>query len=220
MVERYESDLTRKEKRHLEAQKIKSLPWKKKIEYLWTYYKFVLVIAAAVVLLVSAAVTMYRNAVQNPVFSMVIVDADRQDEEKVQKLESELEECIRLEGRHDVIRIDTSASSGDESAQTIKTIIAISPMEDNDLAVCDAETYSKFHSQGAFADWRDILGEDYEKYEPYIVQGALDLSKSSNWVKLGLTQYEPVLAGVPARSEHQENVKKVVEYLFQVCERW
>lgn len=44
MEQKHESDLTRKEKRELEIQKIKSLKSKKKLEYLLTYYRSVLLI--------------------------------------------------------------------------------------------------------------------------------------------------------------------------------
>lgn len=44
MEQKHESDLTRKEKRELEIQKMKSLKSKKKLEYLLTYYRSVLLI--------------------------------------------------------------------------------------------------------------------------------------------------------------------------------
>ena len=41
MQKKHESDLTRKEKWQLEREKVASMSWKKRIEYFFTYYKWV-----------------------------------------------------------------------------------------------------------------------------------------------------------------------------------
>ena len=74
MERKHESDLTNKEKRQLEWSKIKSLTWSQRLEYFWTYYKFVLVILAGVVMLGSIAWTVYDGARTETTISIGVVD--------------------------------------------------------------------------------------------------------------------------------------------------
>ena len=37
--EKHETDLTRAERRQLEKEKLQSMDWKHKLEYIWDYYK-------------------------------------------------------------------------------------------------------------------------------------------------------------------------------------
>lgn len=62
MEQKHESDLTRKEKRELEIQKIKSLKSKKKLEYLLTYYRSVLLIVIIGIFMISMLIPVFQNA--------------------------------------------------------------------------------------------------------------------------------------------------------------
>ena len=52
MEKRYESDMTRKEKRQNELKKLKSMTFKQKAAYIWEYYKgvFAGIIIACVII--------------------------------------------------------------------------------------------------------------------------------------------------------------------------
>ena len=55
------------------------------------------------------------------------------------------------------------------------------------MMFCGEETYKKYKQQEAFLSWKEILGDDYSKYEEYMTDdGRLDLEKMS---KLGEIQY-------------------------------
>ena len=85
MGEKYESDLSRQEKLEQQWKTIRSLKGKKKLEYLWSYYKVILVILLAVILVVYTAGVMIRNGKENTVLSIVIVDAEKNDDEADRK---------------------------------------------------------------------------------------------------------------------------------------
>ena len=45
-----------------------------------------------------------------------------------------------------------------------------------DMMFCGEETYKKYKQQEAFLSWKEILGDDYSKYEEYMTDdGRLDL---------------------------------------------
>ncbi|MDU5109914.1 MAG: hypothetical protein E6248_05675 [Clostridium sp.] len=211
---KHESDLTKKERYYLEIKKIKSLSGKKKIEYLWSYYRFVLAILFVILLIGISIGTMYKNSQRNTLMSIVIVDANQEKFEEVEELKRNILESIGNRGKHDEVVIDISASSSDDSAATIKTIISISSMGENDIVICNEETYKKFKAQGAFANWVDVLGEDYSKYEKYIYNDEFDLSLSDKWLKSEITSYSPVYACVLSKASNKENIKNVIEYFF------
>lgn len=66
MEQKHESDLTRKEKRELEIQKIKSLKSKKKLEYLLTYYRSVLLIVIIGIFMISMLIPGLSKCTKEP----------------------------------------------------------------------------------------------------------------------------------------------------------
>ena len=62
MEKRYESDMTRKEKRQNELKKLKSMTFKQKAAYIWEYYKgvFAGIIIACVIISMTSRWKLYR----------------------------------------------------------------------------------------------------------------------------------------------------------------
>ena len=77
MEKKHESDLTPAERRKERLETIRRLKGKARLEYIWEYYRFLLVFVIAAVLVISTVVTMIRGAQQNIVLSIAIVDADQ-----------------------------------------------------------------------------------------------------------------------------------------------
>ena len=78
MEKKHESDLTPAERRKERLETIRRLRGKARLEYIWEYYRFLLVFVIAAVLVISTAVTMIRNSRENIVLSIAVVDADKQ----------------------------------------------------------------------------------------------------------------------------------------------
>lgn len=191
----YESDMTRKEKFLWEVEKLRMLKGRARVEYLWAYYRFVFVIIAVVLLLATAVITMAGNAAKEPVLSIVIVDADRSAADAEEKLQELLEKELGVKEEKKNVVINTSVSDSAESAENIKTIISLSPIEENDVVICGSETYKKFEEMGVFE------GEPTE------------LSDNVLWEELGLTRYPEVYACVLKSSENKENAVKALQFL-------
>ena len=215
MDKKYESDLTGKEKCELEFKKLKTLKGRKHIQYLWNYYKVVPVIVVVLIFVFAAGLTMYRNLQREPVLAMVIIDADRESAQRYDKLEEQLLAVLAPSIKGAEVLIDTAASSREDANEVMNTTIKLSVAEDNDLVVCNQETYNKFQGEGAFADWKEVLGQkEYEKYLPYIKDGMLDLSLSQKWRDGEYVEYTPAYMCVLNHSERWDGVNKVVEYFF------
>lgn len=214
MDKKYESDLTSKEKQELEIAKLKNLKGKKRIQYLWNYYKFVLAIVMVLILVFSAGLTIYRNLQRKPVLAMVIIDADRADTRKYDELEQQLLKALNPSQKGAEVLVDTAASSREDANSVMNTTIKLSIAEENDVVICNQETYHKYQQEGAFTDWEEVLGDQYKNYLPYMKDGMLDLSLSQTWNSGGYAVYAPAYMCVLSHSKRQDAVNTAVAYFF------
>jgi len=215
MEQKYESDLTKKEKRQLEWQKIKGMGVKDKLEYFWMYYKHVLVLLFSIVMLCSLFWTMHKNRNINYILNLVVVDAYYETTEPVEALREELLTLLGTGDKNEMVSMDLSASSSEEDYNAAMKMMVLLAAADVDIFICRDDVYKGIHLDDAFIPWEEVLGEDYEKYESYITDGYLDFSKSEKWKEYGLTIYDPACAGVLHSAKNMENIKKVVEYFFE-----
>lgn len=213
MEVKHESDLTGKEKRSLEIQKIRNMSWGKRLPYLWTYYKYWLLGLIIVGVFLWFGITVYRNAQKTELLSIVVMDARMENDEGEEQLQSDLLKAIGTGNKNEIIAMDTTVSSGDDYASVIKRTTALETGT-SDVLVCGESAYDQYEEKELFLDWKEVLGSDYEKYEAYIVDGKLDLSSSQVWEKYGLTAYEPVYMGALAGTDNRENIKKMAEYFY------
>lgn len=216
MKQKYESDMTPKEKRQAELEKLRGMSLGEKAGYLWTYYKIWLLVPVILIFVIWQGMQIYHNMQEVELLSVGVVDTNLNTEEGQEAFESDLLELLGTGDENEVIALDTGLSSGDDSASAMKraTVLGAGTL---DLMICGEELYDSYDAQGAFADWEEILGEDYGKYESYFVDGRLDLSRSAKWDSYGLVIYEPVYAGALVSSENTEALRQFAEcYLSDV----
>lgn len=211
MKQKYESDMTPKEKRQAELEKLRGMSLGEKAGYLWTYYKIWLLVPVILIFVIWQGMQIYHNMQEVELLSVGVVDTNLNTEEGQETFESDLLKLLGTGGENEIIALDTGLSSGDDSASAMKraTVLGAGTL---DLMICGEELYDSYDAQGAFADWEEILGEDYGKYESYFVDGRLDLSRSAKWDSYGLVIYEPVYAGALVSSENTEALRQFAEY--------
>lgn len=214
MEMKHESDLTPREKRQMEIRKIKSLPLRKKIPYLWTYYKSWLVILLIIIAFAAFIVTVVRNRMTEELISVGIEDTHPDSQLAMDQLEAELLEYMGTGKGLETVSVDGSFISGDEYTAMTKrmTTIAAGGL---DVFICGEDTYQEYKAQDAFREWSEVLGDSYEKYEQYMTDGTLDLSKCPKWQEYGITLYEPVYAVVFAPDEENNKVLDFLEFFCQ-----
>lgn len=210
---RYESDMTRQERRLIEKEKLSTMDWKGKLGYLWTYYKFVLLIAAIVVLAVVFIFQTIENSRYNDILTIgVNMPAVTADNEKI---EQALDEAIGTGEKYDRISLDMSYSMLDaESADynmvmKFTTVVAAQGM---DVLFTNEAIYEHYSEQEMFLDLTEILTpEQCEKLGIESGDDYLDVT-DSNWVSsMQLVDYEPVYLTVIANTKNTEKVKEFIE---------
>jgi hypothetical protein len=215
MDKKYESDLTFKEKRKLELQKIKNLSWQKRMEYLWTYYRYLIIVALAVILVIGTGVTMFQNQQRTQLLSIAIIDANPDKITAIEELKEELLSYLGQKNKQDEVFIDTAATSVDTEENTAKLVMVMSVVSDTDVVVCNQEVYDKFRYESIFVDWKELLGDEYETYETYMTDGIIDLSRMSKWEEGGYTSYSPAYLCVLKKSEHLEKARSFLDYFLE-----
>ena len=84
MEKRYESDMTRKEKRQNELKKLKSMTFKQKAAYIWEYYKGVFAGIIIACVIISIGVQMFQNSQLKSLLSIAVVDSNYNHDEQVE----------------------------------------------------------------------------------------------------------------------------------------
>lgn len=118
-----------KEKLQMEWKKIAGLGGRKGIEYVWTYYKFLLLPALAVFFLIITGITIYKNLSTDTILSLAVIDAV-QDPKAFGELEKDILQAVQTDNGHSKIVIDTSASSVNTDENTAKITILMSVASD------------------------------------------------------------------------------------------
>ncbi|MBO5303737.1 MAG: hypothetical protein J6A92_06770 [Lachnospiraceae bacterium] len=215
LQEKYESDLSRKEKWQLECQKLRKMRGKQKIEYLFTYYKAVLLIFVAVLLIVYTGATMIENGSKHAVLSIVISDVKTEKEPEIRAWGDGLLSVLEAEEENASVAIDTAVTSKEDEASVVKAAIALSgELENNDVVFCGEEIYQKFAAENAFLDITEILGENACENLP-VKNGVLLLADCDKWEELGFCGYSNGYLCVLKNARNTENVHKLVDYLWE-----
>ena len=215
MEKRYESDMTRKEKRQNELKKLKSMTFKQKAAYIWEYYKGVFAGIIIACVIISIGVQMFQNSQLKSLLSIAVVDSNYNHDEQVEALQNDFLAYAGTGDRHEVVDVDTSLLSGDDYNAVVKMTVVMGAGT-ADMMFCGEKTYKKYKQQEAFLSWKEILGDDYSKYEEYMTDdGRLDLEKCPNWEKYNMVYYSPVYAVVMSSSKNLENCIKFLEMMVQ-----
>lgn len=194
---RYESDLTKKEKRQRELEKLKSMTLGGKIEYIWMYYKIWFAVVAILVAAVYVGFTMYQGSKANVLVNVVIVGGDAQDTEKIEVLEQEIKQKLGAKGKYDTVRVQANIPEDGGSTQSQTALTTLFGANAIDILICPQNIYEEYASQGGFAG--DTLVLDNEGKIKEIVQ----------------VLYDEIHVAIPINAEHKEAAKTVMKYLSE-----
>ena len=189
--------MTSREKWQKQWRTIRRLKGKDRLEYLWQYYKAVLVALVAVVLVIYTAAVMIGNAMQDTLLSIVIVDSEITSDEAAAELEQGILDIIGTGGKHDHVETVLTATSVENDENIMKLRVSLSTAGEADVVVCGESVYEEYASQGAFADMEEVLGDEYDSCAGYMTDGQVDLTKCPESF---LEQICRILPGISVRA--------------------
>ena len=213
LKEMHESDMSPRQRRQLERQRLKEMNWGQRLEYFWEYYKWVPVVILAVVIVIHEGLGIYHRSQQKILLAIAVLDVPVYSADQGPRLGQDLAAHMGTGSDKEVVDIDTSVMSGDTVAAVTKRSV-ITAAGITDIFVVNQETYDELEAQGAFLDWQELLGDSAEKYASLLDEkGRMELSSNEVWNSYGLTEYSPVYAGFLVNSKHPENAAGFADFL-------
>lgn len=207
LEQKHESDLTEKEKRELERRKMKSLGFKDRIEYVWTYYKQWLFGALLLIALICAGADISKSKNQEILVGTAVAGASADYQKELQQT---VKEWIGSENKEAGVDLYLGLLTDPKDVQTRTLLDTWIASEAVDIVICPKEFYESYEKQETFADMREALGEQAKQYEELIEGNALVLKDAGEIKeKLGVG-YDDIYIGIVRNGKHRENARAMI----------
>lgn len=143
-------------------EQLKPMSWKERLEHLWEYYKWVLAVAAAVIMLISIVCTSIYNKSVDVLFGGAVVNIYMSNEAE-EYLQEDIEEMLQI-GKMEQVFVN-SVSMGDMSADTdastrAMTVIVRIAAKELDYVIMDESALSYYLATAAVSDLTQCLTEE------------------------------------------------------------
>lgn len=153
----------RQKKRRAELEKIRSMHGKRKLQYLWDYYKFVILILIGIVFVLNIAWTMIRGALTDVLFQAAVISPDFAAEDTL--IKEDFSDYIGGLKKNQEISFDLSMQviPGDSSqtSQASEMKLQVSTAARSlDAVLLPDYTFSYLQQTGILMRLDDVLGEE------------------------------------------------------------
>ena len=213
---RYESDLTSKEKRQLELEKIKGMSWKDRIAYIWAYYKPHMAVGIGIIAVLCLIGQMIYRSQFDTVFYAEIMNGGAGDSAA---MADDFKTYIGDEDKYHEITMDSSLFfTGDDSADytSVMKFTTLIGAREVDAVIATKEEFESYVEMDAFVPMEELLTEEQmEMYGDSVSEYGIHVTSSSKLEEFGLTPGEDVYLAVFTYSEHIDNAKSFIKY---ICE--
>lgn len=214
---KYESDMTRKEKRELEREKLASMTIKEKIEYILAYYKYHIGGILALIA-VAAGIAVWIGHLQDETMLYVaVIDAP----ENGGTIMEDFKESIGDTEEHNKYQIDTSIylGNGEEGQADYASQMKLSTLVGSgtaDVYICPEDIYQQYKEQEVLSPIADIMGKDFvDKYAEDCEEFAIRIEDNKVLAQYGLQSHKAGYLIVFGYTKHPETVKQFVEYIIE-----
>lgn len=212
-----ESDLSKKERRLIEKEKLKGMGLGKKLEYIWMYYKPAIFGVIAAIALVFAARDYYENAKMNTVLAMSVVNCTANE---TTTLAQEIKEDLGFrDDKYSRVEIGvnlTTNTDGNELDYYAQMAYVTQVQAGSlDVIVMPEALYKTLDEGGAFDDILDIVGEEtWKSFGEQTDTRHLVISDRQLLEKMGVS-YEQACIVIPVNAPNKENA---AEWLRNMAE--
>ena len=211
-----------------EISKLKQLTFRKKLEYIWDYYKPLLAGIIGIVILVCVVVQIVRGSQMVTELSVALVNSQDMGEGS-EALKREFTAYSGLNGKNQEVELDSSyvinLNGGDQmTAGSQAKLMAVISAEALDVTVMPENIYVNYLNAGMYQDLAQALGEEFlEANRQICVTGNQEdgggekvygLRLLGNEKLESLYGTEPVVLSIVANTKNTKNAAKFVQYLL------
>ena len=220
LSQKHESDLTKKEKRLLEKEKLKTMSGKEKLAYIWMYYKLAIFGAVAAVFLVIGIANWIENAKITNVLSVTVINSSGSGYDAAV---SSLEEFFGIaDEKYKTVELSESYSttSDGDALDTYAQMAFVARVQakDMDVVLLPESLCESYEEQGYFADLEDVLGEETCAAFEDAMQGQHILISDADFMEQFGVSYEPVCVAVFVNAPNSENAAQWVASLANLVQ--
>lgn len=220
---KHESDMTSKEKRELEREKLASMHGLEKAEYILTYYKLYIVAALVIILAAYGIPKWINNMVNDETYLYVaVVDAATEGENFIEDFRASLGD----EEEHHKYLLDTgifhtvTLDGGSELDYNAK--VKLSSMVGSgsvDVLICPKDIYDLYSTEDeeerVLYQMTELMGEEFvSEHQELCIEDAILMEDNEVLEKYGLSIDEPAYLIVFEYTKHPETAKEFVHFLM------
>lgn len=211
---RYESDLTPKEKRQLEWQKISSLGFQAKAEYIWNYYKLHIAGIILGILAIIGVVNWIERLRYEDILCVTVVNAIND----TTQLAADFKEYLGDDDQYHQINFDASIQVGDvdemDYTMTMKMTVLVGAGS-MDILVGDEQFLRHYEEQDMFYKLSEVLDDDlYEAVQDDMLDDyILEIGGSERWLSYEMVYYDPIYVAVVASGKNPDTAVEFIRWL-------
>ena len=196
-----ETDLTKKERRRIEKEKLKGMGTGKKIQYIWMYYKIHMLCVLLAIGGVCLGVNIYRHAQMKTVLSIAVV------------------KTLGTEDKYAEVSVAQNLMT-DETGEDFDYYARIAYVTEIQSATVDVlimpkELYEHEKDSGMYADLRETFGDEVFESLGAVDDQHLELDGNSSVAQEFGLRYDPVCICLPGNVKNKENALKWIQSVLK-----
>lgn len=200
-------ELSAKERREIEKEKLKDMSLGKKAEYIWMYYKHVFFWTIGVIAAICIVFNLYENSKMQTVLSINVVNAGNYEYDAMTE---EVREILGATGKYDYVSIGsnfiTNAEGDAFDYNSQMAYVTQLSAQDLDVMILPETLYEEMKTSEVLYNLKDLLGEElYASFGEDIDEYHISLTNNETLKKFGAF-YEPACVVVFSNTTNAENI--------------
>ena len=212
---KYESDMTKKEKRELRRRQLKSTHGKARLDYIWTYYKLEMGLVLVLIVICALVINWLLSLRYDQILYVGVINNTACDGEKMAQ---DYKASIGNDNKFDTVEVDTTMTIDPDSeisdfygSYRFTVYTSTSVM---DAAIVDEETFESHKDVGVFMDLKDLVEEADPESVDSIADGVgLNLQGNEKLASYGVDTTKPVYLMVNRQTENEEYITSFIRFL-------
>lgn len=210
-----ETDLSKKERRQIEKEKLKGMGTGKKLQYIWMYYKVHMLVVVLAIGAVFLGVSIYRHAKMETVLSISVVNAGNFSSDDVEK---DILDLLDTGNKYAEVGISQNLIT-DETGEDFDYYARIAYVTQLQTATVDVflmpkELYEHEKDSEVFGNLKEIFGDEAFDSLGAADDWHLEVDGGKAAEVFGLS-YEPICICVPANIQNKDNALKWIQSIIQ-----
>lgn len=210
-----ETDLSKKERRQIEKEKLKGMGTGKKLQYIWMYYKVHMLVVVLAIGAIFLGVSIYRHAKMETVLSISVVNAGNFSSDDVEK---DILDLLDTGNKYAEVGISQNLIT-DETGEDLDYYARIAYVTQIQTATVDVllmpkELYEHEKDSEVFGNLKEIFGDATFDSLGAADDWHLEVDGGKAAEVFGLS-YEPICICVPANIQNKDNALKWIQSIIQ-----